>query len=148
MIKLKRSYDLAEPGDGRRFLVERLWPRGIKKASLVLDGWLKDVAPSAELRKWFSHDPQKWQKFRWGYFAELNRNPDNYKPILSAARRGTVTLIYSSRDIEHNAARALKEYLEIVMAKDRAASTKSAVTDFRLRNTGKPTKGQSLRGRK
>ena len=148
MIKLKRAYDPAETGDGRRFLVERLWPRGIKRTSLVLDGWLKDVAPSTELRKWFSHDPQKWQKFRWGYFAELNRNPDNYKPILSAARRGTVTLVYSSRDVEHNAARALKEYLEIVMAKDRAASTKSVVTDFRYRNTGKHTRDRSLRGRK
>ncbi len=148
MIKLKRSYDPAEPGDGKRFLIERLWPRGMKKTSLILDGWLKDVAPSAELRKWFSHDPQRWQKFRWGYFAELNRNPDNAKPILRAARRGTVTLVYSSRDVEHNAAVALKEYLEIVMARDRAASTKSVVADFRFRDTGKRTRGRSLRGRR
>ncbi len=148
MIKLKRSYDPAESGDGKRFLVERLWPRGTRKSALILDGWLKDVAPSPGLRKWFGHDPQKWQKFRWEYFAELNRNPDTYRPILRTARRGTVTLVYSSRDVEHNAAVALKEYLEIVMARDRAASTNSVVADFRFRNTGKRTRSQSLKGRK
>jgi len=73
MIQLKRVYDKAAPEDGKRFLVERLWPRGIKKTSLHLDGWFKDAAPSTELRKWFSHDPEKWEEFRRRYFAELDR---------------------------------------------------------------------------
>lgn len=125
MIKLKRSYEPIEAADGKRYLVERLWPRGMKKSSLILDGWLKNVAPSPALCKWFSHDPQKWQKFRADYRAELSKNTDAYEPLVRAARRGTVTLVYSSRDVEHNAALALKEYLEDVMAKDRAAGSKS-----------------------
>ena len=95
MIKLKRVYETASPEDGRRFLVERLWPRGIKKTSLDLDGWLKDVAPSTQLRQWFSHDPKKWDEFQQRYKAELDRHPEAWDPILKAARRGTVTLVYS-----------------------------------------------------
>ncbi len=76
MLKLKRVYEIASPDDGRRFLVERLWPRGIKKTSLDLDGWLKDVAPSAQLRQWFSHDPKKWDEFQKRYKAELDRHPE------------------------------------------------------------------------
>ncbi|HOK46186.1 MAG TPA: DUF488 domain-containing protein [Bryobacteraceae bacterium] len=112
MIKLKRVYEEESPGDGVRYLVERLWPRGVKKTSLRIDGWLKDAAPSTELRKWFSHDPAKWQEFRHRYFAELDRATEAWAPILDAARRGTVTLLYSSQDTEHNNAVALKEYIE------------------------------------
>ncbi|HYK90572.1 MAG TPA: DUF488 domain-containing protein [Acidobacteriota bacterium] len=112
MIKLKRVYETAGPKDGTRILVERLWPRGIKKTSLQLDSWLKDAAPSAELRRWFSHDPQKWGEFSCRYYGELNAHPDAWKPILDAARRGTVSLLYSSHDQEHNNAVALKRYLE------------------------------------
>jgi uncharacterized protein YeaO (DUF488 family) len=112
MIQLKRVYEEKSAADGARYLVERLWPRGVKKASLQLDGWLKDVAPSAELRKWFSHDPKKWDEFRRKYFAELDRVPDALEPILQATRQGAVTLLYSSRDAEHNNAVALKEYIE------------------------------------
>lgn len=112
MISLKRAYDGASSKDGRRFLVERLWPRGIKKASLPLDGWLKDVAPSTELRKWFAHDPAKWNQFQHRYRAELQQNPQFWKPLLEAARKGTITLIYSSHDVEHNNAVVLKEFLE------------------------------------
>jgi uncharacterized protein YeaO (DUF488 family) len=112
MIKLKRVYDKEDSADGVRYLVERLWPRGIKKTSLHLDGWLKDVGPSTELRKWFSHDPEKWEQFKRKYFAELDRAPENCEPILQAARKGTVTLLYSSHDTEHNNAVALKEYIE------------------------------------
>jgi uncharacterized protein YeaO (DUF488 family) len=111
MIQLKRAYDTAERADGVRYLVERLWPRGLKKEQLRLDGWLKDVAPSAELRKWFSHDPAKWPEFRRRYLAELDRSSEAWRPILDAARRGRVTLIYSSHDTEHNNAVALKDYL-------------------------------------
>jgi uncharacterized protein YeaO (DUF488 family) len=112
MIQLKRAYGLPDANDGIRYLVERLWPRGIKKTDLRLDGWLKDVAPSTELRKWFSHDRTKWEEFQRRYFAELDANAESWKPIMEAARQGKVTLIYSSHDAEHNNALALKEYLE------------------------------------
>jgi len=112
MIKLKRVYEDEGPNDGVRYLIERLWPRGIKKESLHIDGWLKDAGPSTELRKWFSHDPEKWAEFRRRYFAELDRAPDTWAPIRATARRGTVTLLYSSHDAEHNNAVALKEYVE------------------------------------
>jgi len=112
MIQLKRVYESARAKDGMRFLVERLWPRGLKKNEVLLDGWLKDVAPSPTLRSWFGHDPAKWSTFRQRYFAELDRQPKTWEPILRAAKRGTVTLIFSSRDIEHNNAVALKEYLK------------------------------------
>ena len=112
MIKLKRAYDSASKDDGIRFLVERLWPRGVKKTALRLDAWLKDVAPSTELRRWFSHDPSKWIEFQRRYSAELNAKPEAVKPILDADWRGEhVTLVYSSHDKEHNNAVALKAYL-------------------------------------
>jgi len=112
MINIKRVYDKAEKTDGTRLLVERLWPRGIKKESLQIENWLKDVGPTTELRKWFSHDPEKWDEFRRRYFAELQANPDAWKPILTAVRQGAVTLIYSSHDTEHNNAVALREFLK------------------------------------
>jgi uncharacterized protein YeaO (DUF488 family) len=111
MIALKRAYDLASRADGTRFLVERLWPRGVPKESLKIRAWLKDVAPSTELRKWFSHDPDKWTEFRRRYRRELDSHPEAWEPIIAAARRGQVTLVYSSRDTEHNNAVALQEYL-------------------------------------
>ncbi len=112
MIRIKRVYEPAEPEDGRRFLVERLWPRGMKKESLPLDGWLKDVAPSDGLRRWFGHDPARWLEFQRRYAAELDTRPDALRPILEAERHGTVTLLLSARDAEHNNAVALKAYLE------------------------------------
>jgi uncharacterized protein YeaO (DUF488 family) len=115
MVRLKRVYDPVGPADGTRLLVERLWPRGIKKTALKIDGWLKDVAPSSKLRRWFNHDPSKWSKFRHRYFQELNGHPEGLAEILDAARRGAVTLIYSSRDTEHNNAVALKEYVEAAL---------------------------------
>ena len=112
MITLKRAYDSVSPTDGRRFLVERLWPRGVSKAQLRVDAWLKEVAPSTELRKWFSHDRGKWSEFRRRYFRELDSRPDAWQPIVSAARQGRVTLVYSSHDTEHNNAVALQQYLQ------------------------------------
>ena len=112
MITTKRSYDATGPEDGKRFLVERLWPRGIPKAKLQMDVWVKDVAPGDTLRRWFNHDPAKWDEFRQRYFAELDGRAEAWRPLLEAARHGTVTLLYSSRDMEHNNAVALKEYLE------------------------------------
>jgi len=111
-IQLKRVYEASSGADGARFFVERLWPRGIKKSSLEIQAWLKDVAPSVSLRKWFNHDPARWNEFRKRYFAELKENQSSWLPILEAASRGTVTLIYSSHDPEHNNAVALKEFLD------------------------------------
>ena len=112
MIRLKRAYEPASPRDGKRFLVERLWPRGIKKEKLKLDGWLKDVAPSTELRKWFAHDPAKWLDFRKRYFEELKQSPEAWQPLVTAAKKGSITLIFSSHDQEHNNAAALKQFLD------------------------------------
>lgn len=112
MIKTKRVYDKAEKNDGTCFLVERLWPRGIKKENLKMKAWLKDVSPSPELRKWFSHDPEKWTEFKKRYRAELKSQPEAWQPILEAAKKGDVTLLYSARDTEHNSALLLKEFLE------------------------------------
>ena len=111
MIALKRAYDPVSNTDGRRLLVERLWPRGVSKAKLRIDSWLKEVGPSTALRKWFSHDPKKWAEFRRRYFRELTSRREAWQPILSAARRGTVTLVYSSHDTEHNNAVALQDFL-------------------------------------
>jgi uncharacterized protein YeaO (DUF488 family) len=112
MLRLKRAYEPVSRTDGMRVLVERLWPRGVSKAELQLDGWIKDVAPSTELRRWFSHDPTKWPEFRARYFRELDSRPESWRLLLSAARRGTVTLVYSSHDEEHNNAVALEDYLQ------------------------------------
>lgn len=112
MLQLKRVYEPAESTDGKRLLVERLWPRGVKKTELVLDEWIKDVAPSDELRRWFSHDPNKWNQFRERYFRELDEKIEAWEPILKAAKRNRVTLLYSSHDTEHNNAVALKEYVD------------------------------------
>ncbi len=111
-IQLKRVYESHSAQDGTRFLVERLWPRGVTKAALADARWLRDAAPSAELRKWFNHDPQRWNEFRRRYFAELKGEKDALSPILKAARETTVTLLFSSHDTEHNNAVALKEFLE------------------------------------
>jgi uncharacterized protein YeaO (DUF488 family) len=112
MIRLKRAYDDAEDTDGRRVLVERLWPRGVTKARLRLDEWAKDVAPSAELRRWYGHVPERWTEFKRRYFAELRANPEAWKPLLTLTRRGRVTFIYAAHDTERNGAVALKAFLE------------------------------------
>lgn len=111
MIELERVYDHLD-GKGPRYLVERLWPRGVKKEALSMDGWLKDVAPSTGLRQWFGHDPAKWVEFQRRYAEELSANQEAWAPLLAAARKGRVTLLFSSRDLEHNAAVALKAFLE------------------------------------
>lgn len=111
-IHVKRTYDDATPSDGRRILVERLWPRGIKKEALAHDAWLKDVAPSTELRKWFAHRVERWDEFVARYRTELDGNEAAWRPILDDARRGPVTLLYSARDEEHNSALVLRDYLD------------------------------------
>ena len=126
MIQLRRAYDRIDADHGKRFLVERLWPRGIKKTELRIDGWLKDVAPSTALRQWFSHDPAKWNEFRRRYFAELDNNAEAWGQLLHAAQRGRVTLIYSSHDQEHNNAVALKDYLDAKLKRQRQPAKKAA----------------------
>lgn len=116
MIHLRRVYEKPRSGEGKRFLVERLWPRGLRKEDLSPHVWQKDAAPSGELRKWFAHDASKWVEFQRRYFAELNAEPAAWAPILEAASSGTATLLYSARDAEHNNALALKQYLEKKLA--------------------------------
>jgi uncharacterized protein YeaO (DUF488 family) len=112
VIKIKRVYEPATPDDGERYLIERLWPRGIKKERPQLKAWLKDIAPRAELRQWFAHDPLKWAEFRRRYMKELTSDATALRPLIAAAQCGTVTLLYSAHDTEHNSALVLKAFLE------------------------------------
>ncbi len=111
-MRVKRAYDPVEPEDGTRFLVDRLWPRGVSKARLRVAQWLKDVAPSEELHRWFGHDPARWPEFCQRYFAELDAKPEALAPIRGALKRGEVTLVYAAQDTAYNNAVALKAYLE------------------------------------
>ncbi len=110
-IQTKRVYEPPAPDDGFRVLVDRLWPRGLTKAQVQADLWLKDVAPSTALRKWSGHDPAKWQAFKRRYFAELDANPQPVARLLAQASQGRLTLLFSARDVERNQAVALREYL-------------------------------------
>jgi uncharacterized protein YeaO (DUF488 family) len=112
MIRIKRVYESPKRDDGVRFLVERLWPRGFKKEELKMKAWLKDASPSPDLRKWYSHDVAKWEEFQKRYRKELKSNTEAWQPILDAAGKGNVTLLYSAKDTEHNSALVLKEFLE------------------------------------
>src|ERR1051325_4855193 len=112
MIQLKRAYEIPSRLDGLGILVERLWPRGLTKEKAALDLWLKDVAPSPQLRKWFGHDPAKWKQFEKRYWKELQAQTDAIGLLKRKSRRGTVTLVYAAHDEEHNGALALKEFLE------------------------------------
>lgn len=112
MIKVKRVYELPTTNDGKRFLVDHLWPRGLKKEQVRVKRWIKAVSPSNELRQWFGHDPAKWKEFQLRYFAELDKQPEGWQPLLEAAHGGEITLVFSARDEEHNNAVALKSYLD------------------------------------
>lgn len=112
MIRLKRVYEQPAKEDGLRILVERLWPRGLTKQQVKADLCLKDIAPSTELRKWFGHDPAKWEQFRKRYEAELKRNEDPLKLLRQKAKEGTITLVFAARDEAHNSAVVLKRLLE------------------------------------
>jgi uncharacterized protein YeaO (DUF488 family) len=112
MIYTRRVYEAEEQRKGKVFMVDRIWPRGVRKSELKIDGWLKEAAPSTELRQWFHHQPERWQEFRKRYYEELDRTPEAWEPILRAAQGGDVTLLYGSKDSERNNAVALKTYLE------------------------------------
>jgi len=111
MIRIKRIYDPPEPDDGKRLLVDRLWPRGVARETARLDGWLKELAPSDELRKWFGHDPARWDEFRARYRSELQAQTGLLAELRATAKKGTVTLLYAAKDTEHNNAVVLKELL-------------------------------------
>jgi uncharacterized protein YeaO (DUF488 family) len=111
-VRIKRAYDPIDPVDGQRVLVDRLWPRGLKKESLELRQWLKDAGPSTALRRWFNHDTRRWPEFRRRYFTELDAQPDVTQQLLDMSINGPITLLYSARDREHNQAVVLKDYLE------------------------------------
>ena len=110
-IRLKRAYRPASADDGPRILVDRLWPRGVAKADAAIDRWAKDIAPSAALRKWFAHDPERWQAFRRRYAAELRGHPDEIGELRNLARRGPITLVFAARDEFHNDAVVLRDVL-------------------------------------
>jgi uncharacterized protein YeaO (DUF488 family) len=118
VIRIKRAYDPVEADDGSRFLVDRLWPRGVTKVALEIQAWARDAAPSTDLRRWYHHEPAQWNEFRKRYFAELASNRDAWLPLLDAARREPITLLYASKVIEQNNAVALKEFLERALHKD------------------------------
>jgi len=121
MVKLKRVYEPPSREDGYRVLVERLWPRGIRKKDLPLDAWLRDIAPSTELRKWFGHDPTRWGEFQRRYVKELRAGPalQQLRTLAERASQGTVTLLFSSHDMEHNNAVVLKSEIDdLVREKD------------------------------
>ncbi len=111
MIKIKRIYDPVSEDDGKRILVDRLWPRGLKKDEAKIDEWLKEIAPSDGLRKWFSHDPSKWQEFKNRYKKELKNKSETTEKLRAEAKKGQVTLLFSAKDVEHNNAVVLKEVI-------------------------------------
>lgn len=111
-IKVKRAYDAPAESDGHRVLVDRVWPRGLTKDELRLEDWIKEIAPSTALRKWFDHDPAKWKAFKVRYAGELDEVPDTVKVLLAKVRTGTLTLVFGAKDTNRNNAIALKEYLE------------------------------------
>ena len=115
MIKIKRVYDHPSPDDGKRILIDRLWPRGLKKEDVRIDEWLKEISPSNELRKWFNHDPKKWNEFKKRFFTELNGKQDIVEKILGSARKGTITFLFGSKEKRFNNAVALKQYIDARM---------------------------------
>lgn len=110
-IQIKRVYESPADTDGKRILVDRLWPRGLTKEKAKVDLWLKDIAPTTSLRKWFAHDPEKWKEFQERYLVELNNNKENVALLKNEVRKGTVTLVYGAKDKEHNEALFLKNSL-------------------------------------
>jgi uncharacterized protein YeaO (DUF488 family) len=110
-VRLKRAYEPPVDNDGTRVLIDRLWPRGVKKADAALDQWARDLAPSTALRKWLGHDPARWQEFRIRYAAELRQHEDQLKQLRAMARSGPITLVYAAHDEVHNDAVALRDLL-------------------------------------
>jgi len=110
-VRLKRAYEQPGADDGTRILIDRLWPRGVKKADAAVDRWVKELAPSTELRKWFGHDPERWQEFRRRYVEEIREHREELQQLRDLARKGPITLVYSAHDQAHNDAVVLREIL-------------------------------------
>ena len=110
-VQLKRVYEKPDPKDGFRILVDRLWPRGLTKEKAAVDLWLKDIAPSTELRKWFAHDPEKWKEFQKRYLKELKENKEAVAALKEHLKKGQVTLLYAAKDEAHNEALVLKDFI-------------------------------------
>lgn len=111
-IRIKRVYDPPERDDGQRILVDRIWPRGLSREKAGLDGWLKSIAPSDALRKWFRHEPEKWERFQARYLEELNSNPRAIRELDEYLAKGRVTLLYAARESRYNNAVVLKRFLD------------------------------------
>ena len=111
-VRLKRVYEKTGGHEGTRVLIDRVWPRGVRKSEAAIDLWLKEIAPSTELRKWFGHDPEKWPDFKRRYFRELDQNAALVEKLSKMNQKGTVTLVFGAKNEKHNNAVALKEYLE------------------------------------
>src|SRR4051812_15166827 len=125
-IRIERAYGVTHPTGGARYLVDRVWPRGAKRDALHIDAWLRDVAPSDPLRRWFGHDPKRWAEFEKRYFAELDANAQALAPLVEAAEHGDVTLVFGAKDEAHNNAVALRDYLERSGSSRKRVSRKSA----------------------
>jgi len=125
-VKLKRAYEPASADDGTRILIDRLWPRGVKKADAAIDQWVKDIAPSTALRKWFGHDPRRWEEFRRRYAAEVHQHPEQLGRLRELARHGRITLIFSAHDEVHNDAIALRDSLLGLRVKQTPKTTSRA----------------------
>lgn len=111
-LHLKRAYDPPAQSDGERILVDRIWPRGVSKEKASIDLWLKEIAPSTELRRWYGHKPERWQEFRQRYYTELKQRPEVVAQLREELRKGPVTLVFGAKDVEHSNAEALREYLK------------------------------------
>lgn len=125
-IKLKRAYERPNADDGTRVLIDRLWPRGVRKVDAAIDEWIKGIAPSTSLRKWFGHDPARWQEFRRRYAAEVHEHPETLNELRNMARRGPITLVFSAHDELHNDAVVLRDLLLGRQVRPKAKSTSSA----------------------
>ena len=110
-IRLKRAYEPPSPDDGIRILIDRLWPRGVKKTAAAIDEWMKEIAPSTELRKWFGHDPERWQEFQRRYEREIKQHPGEFDRLRTLAQHGRITLVFAAHDEAHNDAVVLKNLL-------------------------------------
>jgi len=126
-IKLKRAYERPAARDGTRILVDRLWPRGVRKVDAAIDQWAKDIAPSTALRKWFGHDPTRWQEFRRRYALEVHKHPEQLNRLRDLAKQGPITLVYSAHDEVHNDAVALRDFLLGRQTKRKSATVTPAV---------------------
>jgi uncharacterized protein YeaO (DUF488 family) len=139
MIRVKRVYEPAAPEDGRRFLVDRLWPRGVKRATLAIEGWLRDAAPSDDLRRWYGHDPARWEEFQRRYQAELDGRPEAWRPLLDAAGAGDITLLYGARERQFNNAVALRSFLEARLTPTQPAGLGDVPAPLPGSSGGRPT---------